>query len=72
MVSVSRAFALDGATPSEAGEIPALSRNGDAPPRGTSPDAWPASGDLSSEEGRFARCPPASQRAHFVLRDPGG
>jgi hypothetical protein len=52
-------MAWDGAKTSEAGEIPALSRNGDAL-SGTSPDAWLAPGDLSSEEGRFARCLPAS------------
>jgi len=50
---------------SEAGAIPALSRNGDAPWRGTSPDACPVPRNQSSEEGRFVghhhRVP---QRAH--------
>jgi hypothetical protein len=56
---------------SEAGEKPALSRNGDAPSEGMSPDACPVPRNLSSEEGRFVGCLHRLwQRAHFVLFDP--
>ena len=51
-------LARDGAEHSEAGANPALSLRVDG---------------LSSEEGRLVPVPPqASQRTHFVLRDPGG
>ncbi len=55
--------AQDGATFSEAGENPALSRNGDAPRalahmRGDKPGRLYRVSDLSSEEGRFVPMPP--------------
>ena len=48
--------AQDGAEPSEAGAIPALSRNGNAP-RGDEPGRLTRADDLSSEEGRFVPAP---------------
>ena len=58
---------------SEAGEIPALSRNGDAPFEGMSPDACPvpAKPVLGA---RAVRWMPSqvSQRAHLVRRTDGG
>ena len=44
---------------SEAGAIPVLSRNCDAPTRGMSQVACPSSNDQPSEEGRLVRQPPA-------------
>src|SRR5580698_5976163 len=55
--------------PSEAGVIPALSRNGDASLLEDEPGRLACADDLSSEEGRLVPMPsPVSQRTHFVLQ----
>ena len=58
----------EGGVPSEAGEIPALSRNGDASSE-DKPGRLASANDLSSEEGRLVPMPPFGVAAD-ALRPP--
>ncbi len=68
--------ARDGVEPSEAGVIPALSRNGDAPAGdnhpGMSPDAWPVPTYCPRRKDGSSDTPAGVSRRPTLLRAYGG